>query len=80
MPPARSAASSCPQLIEAGNSVVAATTSEAKTARLRDAGATAVVLDVLDAAAVRAWWSATGRKTVAAILHLEEAVAAARGP
>ncbi|MEV6106455.1 NAD(P)-dependent oxidoreductase [Streptomyces sp. NPDC051940] len=42
-----------PQLVEAGHSVVAATTSEAKTARLRDAGATAVVLDVLDAAAVR---------------------------
>ncbi|HEY9372402.1 NAD(P)-dependent oxidoreductase, partial [Streptomyces sp.] len=42
-----------PQLVDAGHAVVATTTSESKTARLRAAGAEPIVLDVLDAAAVR---------------------------
>jgi 2-alkyl-3-oxoalkanoate reductase len=42
-----------PQLVDAGHTVVGTTTSEAKTARLREAGAEPLVLDVLDADAVR---------------------------
>ncbi|MEV6106256.1 NAD(P)-dependent oxidoreductase [Streptomyces sp. NPDC051940] len=42
-----------PMLVAAGHTVVGTTTTEAKTARLREAGAEPLVLDVLDAAAVR---------------------------
>jgi 2-alkyl-3-oxoalkanoate reductase len=42
-----------PLLTEAGHTVVGTTTTEAKTARLREAGAEPLVLDVLDAEAVR---------------------------
>ncbi|MQY16906.1 Aurachin B dehydrogenase [Streptomyces sp. RB5] len=43
-----------PLLVSAGHTVVGTTTGEAKAARLREAGAEPLVLDVLDAGAVRA--------------------------
>ncbi|CCK27702.1 NAD-dependent epimerase/dehydratase [Streptomyces davaonensis JCM 4913] len=61
-----------PQLVEAGHTVVAATTSEAKTARLCEAGAEPIVLDVLDTAAVR---DAVRRARPDVIIHQATALA-----
>ena len=61
-----------PQLIEAGHTVVGTTTSEARTARLREAGAEPLVLDVLDAAAVR---QAVTRVRPEVIIHEATALA-----
>ncbi|WAZ23894.1 NAD(P)-dependent oxidoreductase [Streptomyces cinnabarinus] len=61
-----------PQLVEAGHTVVAATTSEARTARLREAGAEPIVLDVLDTAAVR---DAVRRARPDVIIHQATALA-----
>ncbi|WP_419992390.1 NAD-dependent epimerase/dehydratase family protein [Streptomyces boninensis] len=61
-----------PLLVAAGHTVVATTTSEAKTARLREAGAEPVVLDVLDSEAVRA---AVERTRPEVIVHQATALA-----
>ncbi|WOX20566.1 NAD(P)-dependent oxidoreductase [Streptomyces solicathayae] len=61
-----------PQLVAAGHTVVATTTSESKTARLREAGAEPIVLDVLDAAAVH---DAVSRTRPEAIVHQATALA-----
>ncbi|MFG2196870.1 NAD-dependent epimerase/dehydratase family protein [Streptomyces sp. NPDC048639] len=61
-----------PQLIDAGHTVVGTTTSEAKTARLREAGAEPLVLDVLDATAVR---EAVARVRPEVIIHEATALA-----
>ncbi|MFF7778195.1 NAD-dependent epimerase/dehydratase family protein [Streptomyces tanashiensis] len=61
-----------PQLVDAGHAIVAATTTEAKTAHLREAGAEPIVLDVLDSAAVR---NAIGQARPDVIIHQATALA-----
>ncbi|MEU6081096.1 NAD(P)-dependent oxidoreductase [Streptomyces sp. NPDC047108] len=61
-----------PQLVEAGHTVVGTTTAEAKTAGLREAGAEPLVLDVLDADAVR---EAVDRVRPEVIIHEATALA-----
>ncbi|MEV6315969.1 NAD(P)-dependent oxidoreductase [Streptomyces sp. NPDC051776] len=61
-----------PELVDAGHTVVGTTTTEAKTARLREAGAEPLVLDVLDAAAVR---EAVDRVRPEVIIHEATALA-----
>ena len=61
-----------PQLVGAGHTVVGTTTTGTKTARLREAGAEPVVLDVLDPAAVR---EAVARVRPEVVIHQATALA-----